>query len=306
MKIDHHAYREEEDDQRIRAFIGDCYKVTHHPFHSLDPPNWERFIVSSKLGADRNRIHLWQMTDHPQYKLVGLVVYQRQRDEFSCLVHPEILGIDDLIYEWVEKGHKGAIATQNDKVSLKCSVCEGNDRQKKILVRRGYTRGPIGTVFRRRPLTGIVAKPLLPSGYALHGVPQLSAELLLERALIEGSLFNHEITVDFLEGLQRTPAYRPELDLAITTPTGNIAAFCTLWFDNTTRAGFVEPMGTTAGHRQQGLAKALLLEGFQRLQKMGAEILYLGHSAGNKAANQLYESVGLTLFDREYLWQKIF
>ena len=63
-------------------------------------------------------------------------------------------------------------------------------------------------------------------------------------------------------------------------------------------------IGTETDNRRRGLAKALLFEGFQRLQKLGAEIVYLGHMADNTAGNHLYESVEMPVFDQEYLWFK--
>ena len=78
----------------------------------------------------------------------------------------------------------------------------------------------------------------------------------------------------------------------------------TVWFDEANHAGFFEPVATIAVHRRLGLGKALMLEGFRRLQNMGATAAFLGNDVENVAANRLYESVGMPVFDQECSWQK--
>jgi len=56
-------------------------------------------------------------------------------------------------------------------------------------------------------------------------------------------------------------------------------------------------------YRRCGLGKALMIEGFRRLQKMGATTAYLGNDVDNIAGNKLYDSVGMQVFDQEYSWQ---
>lgn len=67
-------------------------------------------------------------------------------------------------------------------------------------------------------------------------------------------------------------------------------AFCTIWFDDVTRSAYVEPLATVPAHRRLGPGRALLTEGLQRLQRMGAT---RGAFVGgfSPAANALYGSV---------------
>ena len=104
--------------------------------------------------------------------------------------------------------------------------------------------------------------------------------------------------------LQKAPIYRPELDLVITAEGGSIAAFCTIWLDMAHRAGFYEPVATMPAYRRCGLGKALMIEGFRRLQMMGVTTACLGNDFDNSAGNYLYDSVGMQIFDQEYSWQK--
>ncbi len=304
MKINHREYRGEGDDQSVRELLSRSFAVTRHPYFTADPPNWERMRASSSLDSNMQSIHLWELTNHPQQMLVGMVLYQKQRAEFSCLVDLNYHEIEDMLYDWVEREHWVTQADPHKKQPLSCSVCEANEAQKVILTRRGYAQGQLGTVFRKRSLGGRVLEATLPQGYTVREMQSLSEELFVERAMAEGQVFGGTITTAFLHELQKSPIYRPKLDLVIVSPTGSIAVFCMIWFDAKHCVGYIEPIGTVATYRRLGLGKALMLEGFRRLQKMGAATVYLGNSADNRAGNQLYESVGMPVFDRECLWQK--
>ncbi|MCP4362824.1 MAG: GNAT family N-acetyltransferase [Chloroflexi bacterium] len=304
MKINHREYRGEENNQRVRELLSRNFAITRHPYYTIDPPNWERIRAFSKLDSNRQSIHLWELTDHPLQMLVGIVLYQKHKSEFSCLVDPDYREIENMLYDWVEKEHGATKTAPHEKQFLNCSVCEGNKVQKAILTRRGYTKGKLETVFRKRTLDRVGSETVLPKGYTIQEVQTLSEEQFTERAMVESQIFGGTITIAFLHELQISPIYRPELDLVIMAPNGSIAAFCVIWFDERHCTGYFEPIGTVAVHRRLGLGKMLMLEGFRRLHKMGATTVYLGNSADNSASNQLYELVGMSVFDQECLWQK--
>jgi mycothiol synthase len=104
--------------------------------------------------------------------------------------------------------------------------------------------------------------------------------------------------------IQSCPLYRRDLDLVVTAPNGELAAFCTMWYDDLTRTGYFEPVGTSPDHQRKGLGKAILTEGLCRLQKMGA--VYATVAGYSEAANALYTSVmgpEVMLYER---WNKTF
>lgn len=96
--------------------------------------------------------------------------------------------------------------------------------------------------------------------------------------------------------------YRRDLDLVVGAPNGDIAAFTTVWFDDATRSGMFEPVGTVPEHQRKGLGKAVMLGGLRRLKPVGATTAYVGtHS---EIANRLYTSVGFTACDLSERWVK--
>jgi ribosomal protein S18 acetylase RimI-like enzyme len=303
VKINHRAYQVGDDDQRVRDFLSRTYASIRHPYTFLDPPNWEFIRIGLMKESGRRRIHLWELVEHPSKLLIGMLMYEKHRAKFSYLADPNYGDIHHLVCDWVETEHH---TVQNERASLKCSVCETNDIQKAILTQRGYMKGKLDTIFRKRILDGTLPEIVLPRGIQVQDGGEMTIELLEQRALAENDTFGRAVTLDFLLKLRETPIYRPELDLVVTLPDGSITAFCAIWLDVVNNVGFIEPIGTTGAYRRRGFAKALLIEGFRRLQKVGAEIAYLGNMAENTAGNRLYEAVEMPVFDQEYLWQREF
>jgi ribosomal protein S18 acetylase RimI-like enzyme len=92
------------------------------------------------------------------------------------------------------------------------------------------------------------------------------------------------------------------LDLVAIATSGEVAAFTTIWYDDVTRCGYFEPVGTKPEHHRRGLARALLSEGMRRLKEMGATRAIVGGEAPR--ANALYQSVFGPIHDISQPWEK--
>lgn len=107
---------------------------------------------------------------------------------------------------------------------------------------------------------------------------------------------------EWYRNVQRVPLYRRDLDNVAVAPDGELAAFCTVWFDDVTRTAVFEPVGTHPNHRKRGLGKAVMTEGLRRAQRLGATLATV--SSYDKAAHALYDSMGFTEFDLLEPWIK--
>ena len=105
---------------------------------------------------------------------------------------------------------------------------------------------------------------------------------------------------EWYRNVQRAPLYRRDLDLVAVAPDGELAGFCTVWFDEATRTAAFEPVGTHPAHQRKGLGKALLAEGLRRVQRLGATLTTVG--SYSHAAGALYASVGFTEYDLSEPW----
>lgn len=100
------------------------------------------------------------------------------------------------------------------------------------------------------------------------------------------------VTVDAYRTLRAAPNYLPELDVVIVGPAGEPAAYALGWFDEVSRAGLLEPVGTLAEFRRRGLGRQLVREMTRRLAGLGAEGVTIGTRESNGAAMGLYQSAG--------------
>jgi len=107
---------------------------------------------------------------------------------------------------------------------------------------------------------------------------------------------------EWYKNVQRVPLYGRDLDIIAVSPDGEMAAFCTVWFDDVTRTAVFEPVATHPNHLQRGLGKAVMTEGLRRAEKLGVTLATV--SSYGKAALALYASMGFTEFDLLEPWIK--
>ena len=92
------------------------------------------------------------------------------------------------------------------------------------------------------------------------------------------------------------------LDIVAVAPTGEIASFCTMWYDDVTRTAYIEPVATVPEHLRRGLARANIMEGLRRLQRMGALRAFVG--GYEPGPNALYASSLSPAHDKFVQWIK--
>ena len=90
--------------------------------------------------------------------------------------------------------------------------------------------------------------------------------------------------------LDQCPLYDPALDLAVETADGRVAGYSLYWFDPTTRVGLVEPVRVEDDFQRQGLARAMLTAGIDRLVTRGARRVKISYDT--HAAAALYGGLG--------------
>jgi ribosomal protein S18 acetylase RimI-like enzyme len=90
--------------------------------------------------------------------------------------------------------------------------------------------------------------------------------------------------------LDQCPLYDPSLDLAVETSDGRVGGYSLYWFDPTTRVGLVEPVRVEDDFQRQGLARAMLSAGIDRLVTRGAQRVKISYRTDAAAA--LYQGVG--------------
>ena len=171
-----------------------------------------------------------------------------------------------------------AIPGPNGQRKLRLWANEHDDLRHDILAGRGYTKGDEPEYQRRRSLDAPILKGLPAPDYTVRALGD-GAELI-ERCYASGLAFHpdeigyaveNREDVSWYRNIQNAPLYRRDLDIAAIAPDGAVASFCTIWFDDVTRSGAFEPVGTAPVHQRRGLSKAMMCEGLRQLKRNGGD-----------------------------------
>jgi ribosomal protein S18 acetylase RimI-like enzyme len=163
-------------------------------------------------------------------------------------------------------------------------------------------------VWLKRPAAACEPIPL-PEGFSLRqlkGLDEAAAYVDLHRAAFESK----NMTEAWRQRTIRHPHYRPELDLVVESPNGQLAAFCIAWVGclgaGNSLFGQIEPLGVGEAYRGLGLGKALLHAAVSRLQAMGAQAVYVETDRQRNPALNLYQSSEFALERNVLVFRKDF
>jgi ribosomal protein S18 acetylase RimI-like enzyme len=307
MTLTLRAYANESDYWRIRDFLRAVFlRNDRHefswPVQRLDYWRWHgnENLLHARL---EDVIRIWETSDGR----IAAVITPEGSGEAYFHVHPDCR-TPELEADMLAAAENTLCATGADGAKrLSVYAHEGDALRTDLLARSGYVACDWPYSERRRDLTlPIPDGPPVP-GYTLRALGDVDE--LPARSWASWRAFHPDSPDAEYEGwewylnIQRMPLYRRDLDIVAAAPGGVIAGFCTVWFDDVTRAGYFEPVGVTPEHQGRGLGRALMHEGLRQLRRMGGS---LGTVAGaSPAANALYAAAMSQAYDLCQRWEKV-
>jgi ribosomal protein S18 acetylase RimI-like enzyme len=306
VKLTRRPYQGEDDYWRIRAFLRETYLLNgrrelNWQAYRFDYWRWHVNANIHRLPLEE-AILLWETAD----RQIAAVLNADNPDDVCLQVHPA-WWTPALEGEMLDVAEARLAAGVWDVRRLVVWADSGDGIRRTLLMARGYRRNDWPEHQRRRLITTPVPDVALPAGYIVR--PLGDADELPARSWLSWRAFHPNEPDEKYEGwewyrnVQRAPLYRRDLDLVAVAPDGELAAFCTLWFDDVTRTGSFEPVGTHPGHQRRGLGKAVMTEGLRRLQRLGATLATVG--SYGEAAHGLYASMGFTEYDLSEAWVRV-
>jgi len=297
-------YRTEEDYWRIRQLLRTVSLLNDRHDYSWSLLRWDywRWHVNEnifKLNLSE-AVFLWEIDGQ-----IAAVVNADSPGEAFFQVHP-VLGVEISTAEMLDVAERNLSNTNDDgKQALIVWVNSWDEKSKLLFSERGYVRSRYRAEYMR---SRFFSKPVPaappPDGYTVRSLG--SEDELPARSWLSWKAFHPDEPDEDYEGwewyrnVQRIPLYRRDLDLVAVAPSGELAAFCTVWLDDVTRTAVFEPVGTHPDYQKRGLGKAVMAEGLRRAERLGATLATV--SSYGDAAHALYESVGFTDFDLLEPW----
>jgi mycothiol synthase len=300
-------YQFEEDYWCIRQFLRQVSLLNDRRDFSWSLLRWDywRWHVNENIYHLKleDAVTLWEADGH-----IVAVLNADSPGEAFFQIHPAYHS-PELISEMLEAAERKLPNKKQDgSQELIAWVNEKDTIHKDMLTRGGYARSKFSAEHMRSrpisqpiPLDPAQGKPdsVPPAGYSVRALGDENE--LPARSWLSWKVFHPDEPDEKYQGwewyrnIQRVPIYRRDLDIVAVAADGELAAFCTVWFDDITRTAVFEPVGTHPNHQKRGLGKAVMREGLRRAQRLGATLATVSsYSAG---AHALYESMGFTDVD---------
>lgn len=306
MKTTMRNYQSEDDYWCIREFLREVSRLNNRHDFSWSLLRWDywRWHVNENIFHMKleDMVTLWQAKGQ-----IMAVLNPDSPGEAFFQVHPAYHG-PALLSEMLDVAEqKLPVSKENGKKELIAWVNAGDAVHKEILTYYGYVRSKFKAEhMRSRSFFQPIPDPIPPTGYTVRALGDESE--LPARSWLSWKAFHPDEPDEKYQGwewyrnVQRVPLYRRDLDIVAVAADGELAAFCTVWFDDITRTAVFEPVGTHPSYQKRGLGKAVMNEGLRRAQKLGATLATV--SSYTDGAHALYESIGFKEFDLLEPWIK--
>jgi ribosomal protein S18 acetylase RimI-like enzyme len=306
MQVTMRRYRDEDDYWGIRVFLREVFlangrREASWQAYRFDYWRWHG-VENLGHGCLEEDVFLWETGDGQ----IAAVLNPEGPGQVFLQVHPRRRrpGLEEEMLAVAEE-HLTMPTAEGGRILRVWARVDDHKRQD-VLKGRGYAKGGWLEYQRRRPMSLPIPDVPVAEGYQVRALG--GAEELPARSWVSWRAFHPDEPDDRYEGwewyrnVQRAPLYRRDLDIVAVAAGGEFAAFCTVWFDDVTRVGAFEPVGTAPEHQRRGLGKAVMCEGLRRLEARGALMAYVG--SYEAPAHALYASVGFTEYDLAEQWAR--
>ncbi len=295
-----------EDIRQVREFLRECYLLNNRHEFCWSVLRWDYWIGHVNMNIYhfdlKEVVTIWEADGR-----IAAVSNPDGTGEAFMQIHPAFFS-DSLFREMLEIVERPPlIQNESEKESLLVWVGAQDSARKKILEHSGFQRSKfLAEYMRRRDYSLPIPETNLQDGYSIR--PLMKEGELPARSWLSWKVFHPDEPDEKYQGwewyknIQNTPMYQRNLDIVAVAPDGELAAFCTVWYDELTQTAVFEPVGTHPAHQKLGLGKAIMAEGLRRAHQKGATLATV--SSYSAAAHALYKSMGFTDVDISEPWIK--
>ena len=308
MKIKMRMIKTEDDFWKIRTFLREVTILNHLRQRSWHISRWDywRWHGIENCGCDpmMDTVLIWETSGGK----IAAVVNPEDRHNFFFQVHPEYRSAD-LEEEMLVAAETHLVFPKDDsKIQLRMHAHENDVLREKLLEQHGYSPTEDVETQHFRYLERDVPAAPIPEGFTIRSLGD--EKELPARSWASWRGFHPNDPAEKYEGwewylnIQRCPLYRRDLDLVAAAPSGDIASFTTIWYDDFTRTAYYEPVATQPEYLRMGLARACLTEGLHRLKRLGCSLAFV--SSEEPKVHQVYHSIGFDEHEISRSWVKEF
>jgi predicted N-acetyltransferase YhbS len=320
MRTRRHDYNPDRDFLRVRDLLVETFSLTARPLNwRLERWNYARYFITPLLATEgvgapdmdayaaairlfNRSTGIWESEAGDVVGVVNIEHADRSHrgwGEAFFQRHPDY---DFLLPEMLDFAE--ANLRNEERNELFIPIYDHDEAFQAMVRGRGYQRNDEYTLWDSLfTVRGELPAYTLPEGFRLQSMADDND--LERRRKAFGLGFNHLDPKDWpsllsVQELQKAPDYRHDLDLYVVAPDGEFVSFCIAWWDAHNRIVSLEPVGTVAEYRRQGLARAVVLEAIRRVAALGAERFFVGSD------QVFYLSLGFELAYAGHHWKEVF
>jgi mycothiol synthase len=307
MKV--RLYQGEEDYRHILSFLREVFLLNKRSEHSWPPVRfdyWRWHLVENVhvCEALEKVTFIWETAEGE----IAAVLHPLVEGELRLHVHPQSRS-GELENEMLALAEERLPRRNADGMRMLYLPVDADDTlRQKVLLKRGYTKGSGNSHKWRGELDKPIAEPRLAAGYQIRAMGGEGD--YPSRSWASWRAFHADEPVKNYDGdyawdgnIQAASFYRSDLDIVAVTRKGEIVSFSTIFYDEATQSAVCVLVGTAVEHQRRGLGKAVMREGFRRLQELGCRRVFA--TAYDAAAEALYGSV-MESYDIWETWLKEF
>lgn len=274
-----------------------------------NPCNWtlDRWNFARHVGqVMHDRVALWEATtglwEDQAGRILAVVSSAGEEDLEAYFQLAEERPPQDLLIALFEYAEERLWEEREGRRLLHLRIPANHGQMESIALRRGYTRLQ---PYESMAVIEIGARPpvRLPPGFRITDGREVSAEAQSRAHARAFGYYAQEIyaqrSLRAFALMRQAPDYRPDLDLYVLTESGQVAAFCTMWYDAVNRHGILEPLGTDPDLRRLGLGKAIIGAAMERIAAEGALCTYVG------SRQRFYLEIGFEICFTHNIWEKV-
>jgi len=296
MHLSMRLYRSEDDFWRIRSFLREVFLLNgrrEHSWHVARFDYWRWHLVENLrvCGPFEQVMTLWEADGQ-----IAAVQQPVDWNEARLHVHPHFRGpeLEDQMLARAE----ALFPSRDGEGTLYVPVFSTDAQRQDVLARRGYARRSGRVHHWSRDLDAPLPEATGAPGYTIRSMGDLSEHPA--RSWASWRAFHADEPSGAYDGdwswyrnIQSSALYRRDLDIVAAAPSGEVAAFCTIYYDDYTRSAVCVLVGTAAEHQRRGLGRAVMAEGLRRAQALGCTRAFA--NAYDPPADALYGSMLGTL-----------
>lgn len=259
---------------------------------------WWLFYTDVPSETWQSNIRLWMENG----RMIGWALLSPDEHAFDVYASPHVRG-NPREQEMLAWAVEQMSALDNIQTLW---VAEDDETRLRWLEENGFTLEEKHLLHFKRSLSGSLNGLPLPEGFSQRssrGEEDARLRSIASHAAFGSNKPFEEYWPRTLRFMQ-SPVYVPEHEIFVTSPDGEVAAYCIIWTDELNKLGHFEPVGTHPNFQRMGLGKSLLLEGLRRLKSEGMNEACVCTNQDNLAAIRLYESVGFQFEKRLLTYKK--